>query len=86
MGLKIVVDMFGMLVLFNLFYTFNSFYIEWETGEKIKFLNAISIKNKNSINKIQILQRRLNSDISFNRTFEEYENGFGDINGNHWIG
>ena len=34
----------------------------------------------------QAVQNRNNSDISFNRTYEEYVKGFGDINGNHWIG
>lgn len=32
------------------------------------------------------MQNRVNSDISFNRTYEEYVNGFGDLNGNYWIG
>ncbi len=33
-----------------------------------------------------IIQRRVNGDISFNRTWSEYENGFGDLHGNFWLG
>ena len=32
------------------------------------------------------MQSRDNADISFNRTYEEYVKGFGDKNGNQWIG
>ena len=33
-----------------------------------------------------VIQRRVNNLTPFNRTWEEYKNGFGDPSGNHWIG
>ena len=33
-----------------------------------------------------VIQRRINGTLSFNRTLEEYENGFGDPSGEFWYG
>ena len=33
-----------------------------------------------------VIQRRVNNLTPFNRTWEEYKNGFGDPSSNHWIG
>lgn len=34
-----------------------------------------------------ILQERSSEAVTFwNRTFDEYANGFGDMTGNHWLG
>ncbi|XP_060082485.1 angiopoietin-related protein 7-like [Ylistrum balloti] len=33
-----------------------------------------------------VIQRRLNGDIDFYRDWETYKNGFGDLNGDFWIG
>ena len=30
--------------------------------------------------------RRFNGELLFNKTFNEYETGFGDIGGEHWLG
>ena len=35
---------------------------------------------------IQVIQRRKDGLEDFNRTWEEYEDGFGDINHGYWIG
>lgn len=35
---------------------------------------------------LQVLQRRRNKKVGFNRYWKEYQYGFGDISGNHWIG
>ena len=34
----------------------------------------------------QVIQRRVDGEVDFNRTWEEYEDGFGDINHGYWIG
>lgn len=34
----------------------------------------------------QVIQRRFNGKINFNRTWKDYEYGFGTINGEHWLG
>ena len=33
-----------------------------------------------------ILQRRVDANVSFDRSWKEYVAGFGDPNGNHWLG
>ncbi|VDI57829.1 Hypothetical predicted protein [Mytilus galloprovincialis] len=33
-----------------------------------------------------VIQRRFNGKINFNRTWKDYEYGFGTINGEHWLG
>ncbi|ALC40376.1 CG7668 [Drosophila busckii] len=33
-----------------------------------------------------VIQRRVDDSVSFNRTWEEYGNGFGDLRGNFWLG
>ncbi|XP_067945017.1 ryncolin-2-like [Watersipora subatra] len=33
-----------------------------------------------------VIQRRGNKSVTFDRNWEEYKNGFGDIEGEHWIG
>ncbi|ALC39393.1 bru-2 [Drosophila busckii] len=33
-----------------------------------------------------VIQRRVNGSVNFNRTWEEYKNGFGDLCGNFWLG
>lgn len=33
-----------------------------------------------------MIQRRINGSINFHRGWKEYENGFGPIDGEHWIG
>ena len=33
-----------------------------------------------------MFQRRQDSSVSFSRNWEEYANGFGDLNGNFWLG
>ncbi|XP_066910328.1 ficolin-2-like [Clytia hemisphaerica] len=33
-----------------------------------------------------MIQRRLNGDIDFNRGWQSYKEGFGDVNGDYWIG
>ena len=34
----------------------------------------------------QTIARRSNNDFSYNRTFEEYVNGFGKLHDNVWLG
>ena len=33
-----------------------------------------------------VLQRRINANVSFDRSWAEYVMGFGNLNGNHWLG
>ena len=33
-----------------------------------------------------IIQRRVNGDVSFNRPWDEYAAGFGDVDGSFWLG
>uniref|UniRef100_A0A182QZX8 Fibrinogen C-terminal domain-containing protein n=1 Tax=Anopheles farauti TaxID=69004 RepID=A0A182QZX8_9DIPT len=33
-----------------------------------------------------VFLRRINGSVNFNRTWREYEIGFGDLNGEHWLG
>ncbi|XP_060079384.1 angiopoietin-related protein 7-like [Ylistrum balloti] len=33
-----------------------------------------------------VIQNRADGEVKFNRTWEEYKNGFGDLNGNFWLG
>ena len=33
-----------------------------------------------------VLQRRVNSDVNFLRNYKQYEQGFGDLKGSHWLG
>ncbi|XP_052077035.1 fibroleukin-like [Mytilus californianus] len=33
-----------------------------------------------------VIQRRFNGRTSFNKTWKDYEHGFGNINGEHWLG
>ncbi|XP_028667561.2 fibroleukin [Erpetoichthys calabaricus] len=33
-----------------------------------------------------VIQRRVNGDVSFNRTWKEYKDGFGDLRGDFWLG
>ena len=33
-----------------------------------------------------VIQRRLNDDVAFNKSWEEYRNGFGDLTTNFWLG
>ncbi|XP_011177553.1 fibrinogen-like protein A [Zeugodacus cucurbitae] len=33
-----------------------------------------------------VIQRRLNGTVDFNRDWQEYKKGFGDLTGNYWIG
>jgi len=35
---------------------------------------------------IQVFQRRFNGETDFFRNFSQYEHGFGDINGEFWLG
>ena len=33
-----------------------------------------------------VFQRRQNKSVDFNRGWQDYKNGFGDVNGNFWLG
>ncbi|XP_033150723.1 fibroleukin-like [Drosophila busckii] len=33
-----------------------------------------------------VIQRRVDGSVNFNRTWEEYRNGFGDLRGSFWLG
>ncbi|XP_060661882.1 angiopoietin-related protein 3-like [Drosophila nasuta] len=52
----------------------------------------IQLPNKESSNVLcdddgwMIIQRRINGEQDFNKNWQEYVNGFGDINGEFWIG
>ncbi|KAK3092685.1 hypothetical protein FSP39_005872, partial [Pinctada imbricata] len=35
---------------------------------------------------VTYIQYRKNGDVNFNRSWSEYENGFGDVNGDFWLG
>lgn len=35
---------------------------------------------------LQVIQSRLNGKTDFYRGWEEYENGFGDLKAEHWLG
>ena len=42
--------------------------------------NALSVVGKT------VLMDRNDADVSFNRDWQEYRQGFGDLNGDHWLG
>ena len=33
-----------------------------------------------------VIQRRLNGEVDFDRSWKSYKEGFGDVNGDFWIG
>ena len=33
-----------------------------------------------------VIQQRMDGSVAFNRTWQDYRNGFGDPNGNYWLG
>jgi hypothetical protein len=35
---------------------------------------------------IKVFQNRFNGSVNFTKTFFDYENGFGDLNGEFWLG
>ena len=35
---------------------------------------------------LQVIQKRFEGLESFNKTFESYKNGFGSLDGEHWLG
>ena len=37
-------------------------------------------------NTFQVIQKRFDGSINFFRTWAEYRKGFGDLNGEHWLG
>ena len=38
------------------------------------------------INALQVFQRRQNGRVDFYRDWDDYRNGFGDVEGEHWLG
>ncbi|KAJ8033625.1 Ryncolin-4 [Holothuria leucospilota] len=35
---------------------------------------------------LQVIQRRVNDSVDFQRTYEDYQKGFGNLKGNFWLG
>jgi len=35
---------------------------------------------------LQVIQRRINASLDFDRSWTEYRYGFGDVDGNFWLG
>ena len=34
----------------------------------------------------QLIQKRIDGKVDFHRTYSEYERGFGNLTGEHWLG
>ena len=49
-------------------------------GHKIVFCTVIGSRG------YVVIQRRINNDVNFYRDWDEYEQGFGNLEGNFWIG
>lgn len=43
-------------------------------------------EKSNSLSIFQVIQRRMDGSVGFNRDFETYKGGFGDKNGEYWLG